>query len=48
LRDRLWSQLAQIEGIYLNGHPIERLAGNLNISVSGEMEMRSCWVYSQL
>jgi cysteine desulfurase len=35
LRDRLWSQLAQIEGIYLNGHPIERLAGNLNISVSG-------------
>ncbi|MFM2303112.1 MAG: hypothetical protein RLZZ135_519 [Cyanobacteriota bacterium] len=35
LRDRLWSQLQQIEGIYLNGHPIDRLAGNLNISVSG-------------
>ena len=35
LRDRLWSQLAQIEGIYLNGHPTQRLAGNLNISVAG-------------
>jgi cysteine desulfurase len=35
LRDRLWSQLAEIEGIYLNGHPTQRLAGNLNISVAG-------------
>jgi cysteine desulfurase len=35
LRDRLWSQLSQIEGIYLNGHPTHRLAGNLNISVAG-------------
>jgi cysteine desulfurase len=35
LRDRLWSQLSQIEGIYLNGHPTQRLAGNLNISVAG-------------
>jgi cysteine desulfurase len=35
LRDRLWSQLSQIEGIYLNGHLIQRLAGNLNISVAG-------------
>ena len=35
LRDRLWSQLSPIEGIYLNGHPTQRLAGNLNISVAG-------------
>ncbi len=35
LRDRLWLQLSQIEGIYLNGHPTQRLAGNLNISVAG-------------
>lgn len=35
LRDRLWSQLSQIDGIYLNGHPTQRLAGNLNISVAG-------------
>ncbi len=35
LRDRLWSQLSQIEGIYLNGHLTQRLAGNLNISVAG-------------
>jgi cysteine desulfurase len=35
LRDRLWSQLSQIDGIYLNGHPTQRLAGNLNISIAG-------------
>jgi cysteine desulfurase len=35
LRDRLWSQLRQIDGIYLNGHPTQRLPGNLNISVAG-------------
>jgi cysteine desulfurase len=35
LRSRLWAQLSQIEGIYLNGHPIQRLPGNLNISVAG-------------
>jgi cysteine desulfurase len=35
LRDRLWSQLTKIDGIYLNGHPTQRLAGNLNISVAG-------------
>ena len=35
LRERLWSQLSQIEGVYLNGHPTQRLAGNLNISVTG-------------
>ncbi|BAU11896.1 aminotransferase class V [Leptolyngbya sp. NIES-3755] len=34
LRDRLWEQL-QIEGVHLNGHPTQRLPGNLNISVEG-------------
>ncbi len=33
LRDRLWKQLSQLEGIYLNGHPKKRLPGNLNVSV---------------
>ncbi len=35
LRDRLWQQLNQLDGISLNGHPTQRLAGNLNISVDG-------------
>jgi cysteine desulfurase len=35
LRQRLWEQLSQLEGINLNGHPTRRLAGNLNISVEG-------------
>jgi len=39
LRDRLWNLINQplnnLTGIYLNGHPTQRLAGNLNISVSG-------------
>ncbi|WP_399315856.1 cysteine desulfurase family protein [Trichocoleus sp. FACHB-69] len=35
LRDRLWQQLSQVEKIHLNGHPKERLPGNLNISVEG-------------
>jgi cysteine desulfurase len=35
LRTRLWSQLSQLDGIYLNGHPTQRLPGNLNISVAG-------------
>lgn len=34
LRDRLWRQL-NIDGIHLNGHPQERLPGNLNISIEG-------------
>jgi cysteine desulfurase len=33
LRDRLWQPLSQLEGIHLNGHPTQRLSGNLNISV---------------
>ncbi|MEH2168087.1 MAG: aminotransferase class V-fold PLP-dependent enzyme [Nostoc sp.] len=35
LRQKLWEQLSQVEGIHLNGHPQQRLAGNLNISVEG-------------
>ena len=35
LRDRLWQKLCQLEGIHLNGHPTQRLPGNLNISVEG-------------
>lgn len=35
LRARLWQQLAQLDGIHLNGHPTQRLPGNLNISVEG-------------
>ncbi|MDM9385036.1 IscS subfamily cysteine desulfurase [Chlorogloeopsis sp. ULAP01] len=35
LRQSLWEELSQLEGIHLNGHPTQRLAGNLNISVEG-------------
>jgi len=36
LRDRLWAGLqANIESIYLNGDPIHRLAGNLNVRLDG-------------
>jgi cysteine desulfurase len=35
LRDRLWQQLSQLEGIRLNGHPTQRLSGNLNVSIEG-------------
>ncbi|MTJ49581.1 IscS subfamily cysteine desulfurase [Dolichospermum sp. UHCC 0259] len=35
LRERLWQQLSTVEGIYINGDPQKRLAGNLNISVEG-------------
>jgi cysteine desulfurase len=35
LRERLWQQLQSLEGIYLNGHPTQRLAGNLNLSIAG-------------
>jgi cysteine desulfurase len=35
LRQRLWEQLSQLSGIHLNGHPTQRLAGNLNISIQG-------------
>jgi cysteine desulfurase len=33
LRDRLWAQLTRdIPGLVLNGHPTQRLAGNLNLT----------------
>jgi cysteine desulfurase len=35
LRERLWTRLSDLPGIYLNGHSTQRLAGNLNISVDG-------------
>jgi cysteine desulfurase len=35
LRERLWSQLSELEGIYLNGDLRLRLPGNLNVSVAG-------------
>jgi cysteine desulfurase len=35
LRQRLWEQLQHLDRIYLNGHPTQRLAGNLNFSVEG-------------
>jgi cysteine desulfurase len=35
LRERLWHTLSQVGGIHLNGHPNQRLSGNLNISVEG-------------
>lgn len=36
LRDRLWNGLrSQLDGLHLNGHPAERLPGNLNVSFDG-------------
>jgi cysteine desulfurase len=35
LRNRLWSQLQTLGGVRLNGHPTQRLAGNLNVSIEG-------------
>ena len=35
LRSRLWRSLSELEGVRLNGHPTQRLPGNLNISVEG-------------
>ena len=35
LRNRLWEQLSKLEKIYLNGHPTQRLPGNLNVSIEG-------------
>jgi cysteine desulfurase len=33
LRQYLWKQLSRLGGVHLNGHPTQRLSGNLNISV---------------
>jgi cysteine desulfurase len=35
LRDTLWQTLEPLGNIYLNGHPQQRLPGNLNFSVGG-------------
>ncbi len=35
LQQRLWEPLSQLRGIYLNGDRVQRLPGNLNISVEG-------------
>lgn len=35
LRDRLWEKLKPAGSVFLNGHPTQRLPGNLNISVEG-------------
>lgn len=35
LRDRLWDGIKNLPGIQLNGHPEQRIAGNLNISFAG-------------
>lgn len=35
LRDRLWHHLQVLDGMTLNGHPTQRLSGNLNISIAG-------------
>jgi cysteine desulfurase len=33
LQERLWKALSPLCGIHLNGHPTQRLSGNLNISI---------------
>ncbi|MDJ0661717.1 MAG: cysteine desulfurase family protein [Crocosphaera sp.] len=35
LRNRLQKQLLSLEGVHLNGHPTQRLSGNLNVSIEG-------------
>ena len=35
LREQLWQHLRNLDGIHLNGHPSQRLAGNLNVSIDG-------------
>jgi cysteine desulfurase len=35
LREQLWHHLQSLDGIHLNGHPTQRLAGNLNLSIAG-------------
>jgi cysteine desulfurase len=35
IRQRLWEHLSSLQGIQINGHATQRLAGNLNISVEG-------------
>lgn len=35
LRERLWQSLQALPDVLLNGHPTQRLPGNLNVSVAG-------------
>jgi cysteine desulfurase len=35
LRDRLWIQLRELDGVLLNGHPTARVAGILNVTIAG-------------
>ena len=35
LRNHLWQSLSTLQGLHLNGHPHQRLASNLNLSVTG-------------
>lgn len=35
LRERLWKALQTIPGVLLNGHPVERLPGTLNVAFTG-------------
>ncbi|PZV16519.1 MAG: IscS subfamily cysteine desulfurase [Pseudanabaena sp.] len=35
LSQHLWQRLGELNGIVLNGHPTQRLAGNLNVSFRG-------------
>ena len=35
LREHLWQRLSELDRIILNGHPTQRLAGNLNVSFTG-------------
>ncbi|MGB3691618.1 MAG: aminotransferase class V-fold PLP-dependent enzyme [Spirulinaceae cyanobacterium] len=35
LREKLRFQLQQLPGVHLNGHPTQRLAGSLNLSIEG-------------
>ncbi|BBC24199.1 IscS subfamily cysteine desulfurase [Pseudanabaena sp. ABRG5-3] len=44
LRQHLWKRLCELDGIMLNGHPTQRLAGNLNVSfskINGQALMKS-------
>jgi len=34
LRQYLWQRLCELDNVILNGHPTQRLAGNLNVSFS--------------
>jgi cysteine desulfurase len=35
LREHLWHRLSELDHIILNGHPTQRLAGNINVSFTG-------------